>query len=282
MRKLLLGLLLIAPGLQASEATPKTEEEIKEQASSYAKAPADKADEIAQELERRQASQEEYTETFIAAVNSKNVALAKKIIAKVDMKKFNALTPHPLFEVWNPKVVELLIPHVDINMKDSREERTLLGFYCHVAGFGFTSARPCVNLVLEHRPDINAIDDKEDTALRCLLIEPAKFSIEHIPIFQTLLSHNADAYIKDRDGKTIPHYIHEKINQWEGKKDLAHTAIVLCIDSRTKDLHAALAKHVKSKDVAGIIIDYTWEDYEREALEASKKTDSTTLTKTGE
>src|SRR5690349_19539933 len=112
---LLLGLLLIAPGLQASEASkPKTEEELKEQAANTTQ------------------DQDAYIQVLIKAACSGDIPMARAALAVVRMETFPENREHPLFCTSNPEMLQLLITHKsDVNRRSFNLNSTVLMDRCN-------------------------------------------------------------------------------------------------------------------------------------------------------
>jgi ankyrin repeat protein len=287
--KLLLGLLLIAPGLQASEAVPaeastsKTEEELKEEAADA---------EIAQPLAQAKFSQKLYIRLLKNAIKGKDIDLTKALITLVSKEEFNAISPHPIFNVVEPELTAILFPHVDPNLKcnepisgeafDQKGGASLLVYYC----YKFRTHREYIEKLIAQKVDINAQDNQGKTALLFMtMIDPTKKDTSYAPsIVENLLNNGADPYIeacynRNTIQTTSSRLTAEKV--YEHRSIFDKKYIDLCQAQRPRriaGLQAALYPYL-TKDTAGVVIAYLPEGFEEEQVRQAK---SGTLTKISE
>lgn len=182
-----------------------------------------------------------------------------------------AAMPDTFFDIWEPEILAPLIPHVDINRQNSTDKnRTLLMNCCFKIVEGNTDvssgALSCMHLLLKQPTlHVNAQDTKGYTALHELM---PKYSARRLPLVKELLERRADPYIANSKGETIPNML-VAARAMKGKS-LIDPIIAACVESHAKAMLQELQKYL-FKGPATITVDYLWEDYEREAVEASKK-----------
>lgn len=222
--KLLLGLLMVSPGLYAMDAERKITLEQRE------------------ELQRAMA---------LGTIEKIEQQLSG--VTNIDAF-FNTHHMTPLHDINDPKAIQLLLKRkADVNARHKDERFPLLS-QCYFIGHSRTdNALACTSVLLDQPTiDVNLLTGgTRNTALH-VLVEPETYSIKYVPLVVKLFDRGADPFIINAYYKTIVDLLRAKLGK--GNDAVVKATIDAWKEHCTK-ITTMLSVYI-NRDPSGMVISY--------------------------